>query len=300
MSDAQPARPTGPPPADWIAGLPQKPSRSSAGLGWRCIEAHRFDGLHCSGLELPAVERHFIAVHLLRPCQVDARWDGRTHRARSVPGNAMVMAAGQYSSWNCSSAMDEMHMFLDPRILEEVAREVGAAHFQLIDGVGLLDPGIGEIARQLLAEIDNPDLGSNLFADTIARTLALHLLRRHSTVGTARSEPRVEITARQLRVATDYIECHLDQELTLERIAAALAMSPFRFARAFRKATGQSPRQYVIGRRIHYARELLRSTDCALIDVANRAGFSTQSHFTSVFRNRCGMTPKRFRNRLRH
>jgi len=45
---------------------------------------------------------------------------------------------------------------------------------------------------------------------------------------------------------------------------------------------------------------LLRSTDCALIDVANRAGFATQSHFTAVFRNRCGMTPKRFRNRLRH
>lgn len=300
MPDAERARTTRSPSAGWIADLPQEPSRTSAGLGWRHIEAHRFDRLHCIGFELPPAEHHFIAVHLLRPCHVDTRWDGRIHRARSVPGNVMVMAAGQNSAWNCSSAMDELHIFLDPGIVEEVAREIGVARVQLIDGVGLVDPAIGEMARQLLVELENPDIGTRLFADTIARALALRLLRQHSTGGAARSAQHVEITARQLRAATEYIECHLDQYLTLERISAVLAMSPFRFARAFRKATGQSPRQYVIGRRIEQARELLRMGDCNLAEIANRVGFATQSHFTAVFRSRCGTTPKRFRDHCRN
>jgi AraC-like DNA-binding protein len=44
---------------------------------------------------------------------------------------------------------------------------------------------------------------------------------------------------------------------------------------------------------------LLRGSDDDLTDIAHRVGFATQSHFTSVFRQRCGITPKRFRDGLR-
>jgi AraC family transcriptional regulator len=73
-------------------------------------------------------------------------------------------------------------------------------------------------------------------------------------------------------------------------------MSPFRFARAFKKATGRAPRQYVINRRIQHARELLRSPRREIAEVAYRVGFATQSHFTAVFHRHCGITPRRFRD----
>jgi AraC family transcriptional regulator len=76
-------------------------------------------------------------------------------------------------------------------------------------------------------------------------------------------------------------------------------MSPFRFARAFKKATGQSPRQYVIHRRIERAKALLRAGDQDLAQIAQRVGFSTQSHFTDVFRRLCGTTPARYRDTCR-
>ncbi len=284
-------------PAPWLGRLPT-PSRSSAGLGWRQLEAHRFDGLKCWELTLPPLDRHFIAVHLLRPCHVDSRFAGRPHRGHSVPGNAMLMAAGQESVWHCADPLDELHVFLDPAVVREVADEIGLPQFHLIDGVALVDPAFSDLARQLLAEIESPGLGTRLFADTVARSLALHLLRHHSTVRDFGAAPeRLEMTARQLRTAIDYIETHLGDELSLEAIAAAPAMSPFRFARAFKKATGQSPRQYVIARRIERAKELLRSGSADLASVANMVGFATQSHFTTVFRRRCGTTPKRYRDR---
>src|SRR5216684_4719253 len=91
-------------------------------------------------------------------------------------------------------------------------------------------------------------------------------------------------------------EIHLEQDLSLVNLAAAPAMRPFRFARAFKKATGQSPRQYVITRRIEWAKELLRARPRGITDVANLVGFSTQSHFTAVFHRHCEITPKRFRD----
>ncbi|HVW69575.1 MAG TPA: hypothetical protein VHB68_11405, partial [Steroidobacteraceae bacterium] len=64
----------------WLDQLPQKPTQTSARLGWRHLAAHRFDGLRCWELTLPPVDWHFIAVHLLRPCHVDTSWGGRTLR----------------------------------------------------------------------------------------------------------------------------------------------------------------------------------------------------------------------------
>lgn len=282
----------------WQRHLPLPPTLSSAPLGWRYLEANRYDDLCCSQIDLPPLPRHFICAHLLRPCEVTTRWSGRTHRSRSLPGNAMLMAAGQDSVWQCSTAMSELHVFLDPAIVEEVAQEIGGRSFGLIEGVGLVDPAIRDISLQLLAEIEHPGIGTQLFADTMARTLALQLLRRHSTARNPDVEPRIEMTSRQLRRAIDYIESYLDHDLSLDSISAAATMSPFRFARAFKKTTGQSPRQFVIARRIARAKELLRSTDRDLTDVAHLVGFSTQSHFTAVFSRRCGTTPKRYRDSL--
>lgn len=283
----------------WLDVMHQEPAYSSAALGWRHIEAHRFDGLRCWDFNLPPVQKHFIAMHLLKPCHIETRWGGRAHRARSQPGNAILMGAGQGSVWHCSDSIDELHVFLDPAILDEVGQEIGGRNFQLLDGVAIVEPTIRDICMQLLAEIEHPGMGTRLFADTMAHALALQLIRRRSTARPLDPPRRMLMTARQLRAATDYVESHLRHDLSLDSLAAAPAMSPFRFARAFKQATGQSPRQYVITRRIERAKQLLRSCHRDIADIADLVGFSTQSHFTSAFHRHCGMTPKRFRDSCR-
>jgi len=283
----------------WESCLPHAPTVSSATLGWRYLDAYRFDGLRCWEMMLPPVDRHFIAVHLLKPCEIRTHWGGSTRRGHSSPGNAMLMAAGQDSAWACPTAIDELLMFLDPAIIDEAAHEICGHKVGLIEGVGIVDPTITDIARQVLDELEQPGLGTRLFADVAARALALAIVRRHSTASGRNVSPRVEMTARQLRLATDFIETRIDEELTLENISAVADMSPFRFARAFRKATGQSPRQYVIARRIERAKQLLRSTDKDIAEIANHVGFATQSHFTTIFGRRCGTTPRRYRELCR-
>jgi AraC family transcriptional regulator len=83
---------------------------------------------------------------------------------------------------------------------------------------------------------------------------------------------------------------------TLERMAAVAHLSPYHFARQFRAATGLAPYQYVIARRVQRAQQLLRADgELGLAEVAFRAGFSDQSHFSSHFKRIVGVTPRQFR-----
>ncbi len=128
----------------------------------------------------------------------------------------------------------------------------------------------------------------------MTHALALQLLRRHSTLAECEALEHLDIPTRRLRAALEYIDPHLCGDLSLDAIAAAANLSTFRFARGFRRALGQPPHQYIIGRRLERARDLLR-TPQESIEVAGRVGFATQSHFTAVFSRRCGVSPQRYR-----
>jgi AraC family transcriptional regulator len=94
----------------------------------------------------------------------------------------------------------------------------------------------------------------------------------------------------------EYIEEHLDAELTLDHLAGVAHLSPYHFARLFKNSTGLPPHQYVIARRVERAKDLLRGKDrFPLVDIAAEVGFSSQSHFTRHFKRLVGVTPKHFR-----
>jgi AraC family transcriptional regulator len=108
--------------------------------------------------------------------------------------------------------------------------------------------------------------------------------------------PRAGLPRHKLRAAVEYIEEHLDAEISLDDLAAVVHLSPYHFARLFKASTGLPPHQYVITRRIERAKRLLRGgDDLSLAQVAARVGFWDQGHFTRHFKRLVGVTPRRFR-----
>ena len=63
----------------------------------------------------------------------------------------------------------------------------------------------------------------------------------------------------------------------------------------FKQATGLSPHQYILHRRIERAKELLSDHRRNLAGIALESGFGSQSHFGTIFRRLTGCTPKKFR-----
>ncbi len=98
-----------------------------------------------------------------------------------------------------------------------------------------------------------------------------------------------------MQAATNYIQTHLDRDLSLVEIAGVVNISPTYFASVFKRVMGISPHQYVIQQRVERAKLMLSKTDLAIADIALEVGFSSQSHLTQQFKRLTGMTPKQVR-----
>jgi AraC family transcriptional regulator len=275
--------------------MPTPPLLSSELLRWGNICAYRFKHPARFQIQLPAAGGHFLSAHLSNPCQLLARWNGTPRRLRSLPGDSIIMCANQENSWQGSGEIDELQIFIEPRLLVEAAAEFSDKTFGLVEGIGIRDPMISVIAARIVEELTNPGGSSKLLGDAMAHALTAQLLSRHSNFRPVSAIQRVDMPAHKVRAAIEYIEAHLNHDLSIDSIAAAVTMSAFRFARGFKKATGRSPHQFLLERRVELAKDLLRSTDRKLADIAQAAGFANQSHFAAVFRQRCQTTPLAYR-----
>ena len=88
---------------------------------------------------------------------------------------------------------------------------------------------------------------------------------------------------------------HLDEELTVQRLARHANMSARTFNRRFREETGQSPGVWVRNRRVDRARELLESRDLPVDEVARQAGLGSGGNLRHHLRRGVGMSPSSYR-----
>jgi AraC family transcriptional regulator len=161
------------------------------------------------------------------------------------------------------------------------------------------DHRIERIAAELLAELDEPGIGTHLLVEGLTLDLAIHLARRYSNLQLGPERRSYALTPRKLADAQAYIEANLDRDLRLDEIADAVGISRFHFAKSFRTAAGKPPYRFVIERRLQKASSLLLETDAPIAGVAQAVGFNSQSGFTQAFTREMGVTPARYRARAR-
>lgn len=93
----------------------------------------------------------------------------------------------------------------------------------------------------------------------------------------------------------EFIEENLHRNLGLEDLARQVGYGRGHFLKTFRAAAGTSPHQYLLDRRVERAKALLTKTRTPVVEIATACGFSSQSHFSSEFRRRVGISPGRYR-----
>jgi AraC family transcriptional regulator len=162
------------------------------------------------------------------------------------------------------------------------------------------DKRLAHLARDLAVELMQEEAGQEMVIAALMEQLVINLLRHYSNV--RRSDElelsRVGLVDRRIRRAIELMHAHLDHELPLEEIAAAAYLSPFHFARLFKKLTGASPHAYLATLRATRAQTLLAETDLSISEISARVGYSSPSHFTKTFRQATGLTPRAFRMAL--
>jgi transcriptional regulator GlxA family with amidase domain len=93
----------------------------------------------------------------------------------------------------------------------------------------------------------------------------------------------------------EWMERHLDQQVSVNELANLAAMSPRTFARRFVKETGTTPQRWLIGQRILLAEQLLEETDETVDLIAERAGFGNATALRHHFRAWRSTTPNAYR-----
>lgn len=95
----------------------------------------------------------------------------------------------------------------------------------------------------------------------------------------------------------EYIHNNIAAPLSNSELAEMFQMTSDHLGRLFRKSEGMTLQEYVLLTRVNIAKAMLRYSECTLSQIADAVGFSSQSHFGSVFRKRVGQTPAEYRKK---
>ena len=101
---------------------------------------------------------------------------------------------------------------------------------------------------------------------------------------------------RRVKQVMIHIDRHLDHPLLLNRLADVACYSSFHFLRVFAGLMGETPRQYVVRKKMEKAGLNLLKNRRRVIDIAVHLGYETASSFCKVFKAHYGLSPRRFRD----
>ncbi len=105
-----------------------------------------------------------------------------------------------------------------------------------------------------------------------------------------------KVYSKQISKCIDYIYDNLSQKLRISEIAEYLGMTSAYLSKLFSKEVGMSLSNYIRERRLYAAAQLLQFSDYTIAEISEYFDFSSQSHFTSTFQAKFGMTPKKYRD----
>ncbi|MBE9031032.1 helix-turn-helix domain-containing protein [filamentous cyanobacterium LEGE 11480] len=243
---------------------------------------------------------HSLYISLAsRPVHYSHTQDGKTHTSLYQRGEMLITPADTplFARWegkeNC------LQIRLNDEFMRNVAREtvVGDCdRITLKPEFQARNPQLESIGTMLFNEFQQGSLSNRLYVDSLSNILAVNLLRQHATTRPHLPTYEGGLPPRQLRQILDYIDAHLDQEIKLADLAQLLDMSQFHFSRLFKQSLGISPYQYLLQQRVERAKQLLKTTDRFITDIALTCGFNSHSHLSKQFRQLTGMTPKAYRS----
>jgi AraC-like DNA-binding protein len=149
----------------------------------------------------------------------------------------------------------------------------------------LYDPQLHQVFAALHGLLETG--ASALQQQTAWREAILLLFQRYGRIAAA---PLPGHEPQAVKLAKELLASQLAEPPSLQQLAAAVHLSPFHFARVFRRATGLPPHAWLQQRRLEQARALLRN-GCTPLTVAMQLGFADQSHLTRQFKQVYGVGP---------
>jgi AraC family transcriptional regulator len=230
--------------------IPRPRIHSSQQAGWKNI--------HLAHYQLPAIElpettslQHLISLPSWKqPTQVEIIADNKRyllqHDSNEI-GCIEMLPAYTPLKVRSDQAAETTHCYLNPTFLAHAAYEsANPEQVELKLTLSIPDPLVSQIILALKTVLETDATNSCFYAESMATALAAHILRNYST--RRHSPPKYEdgLLKYKLKQALEYMNVHLNENVSLETIADELGISQYYFCRLFKQSTGMTPHAYLI------------------------------------------------------
>jgi len=238
-----------------------------------------------------------VSINLGRVLGIHSFDSDKIQPSNTAPNMVRIHPAG--SETYCRGDKVESEVFvigIDKKLREQIVEDT---NFKEVRDINRVVADISIPTAVLLAQtarrfVLSGHAGGKMVAESIAILALTEALAGVTDRLSSLQIPKT-LSKNSLNLVLDAIEENLSENIGPSELAALVGLSPYYFTRAFKKAIGISPHQYVMERRVARTRDALENGSESLADIAYGMGFSSQAHMTDVFKKRLGVTPGKYR-----
>ena len=240
-----------------------------------------------------AFVNHLVGVNTGGAYWEDWRAEGRRGRVL-IPTGGVSLCSGQEVWCRWDRPRTFLALAIQPKVLQRAAYEAINHEIALRAEPNVIDPVIETFVMAIYSEIRSGCPDGPLLGESLATDLTAFLMRHHAVRPIKLPNLKGGIPRPRLRRVIEYIEESLAHELRMAELAGVAGMSPYYFGKLFKDSTGWTVHQYVMKRRLQRAMRLLSRGSFSISDIAVAIGVPNRSHFSRLFRQQTGITPRRY------
>ena len=202
-------------------------------------------------------------------------------------GDVFFMTPEDFHDYSDGGSLDILNLhFAEDFISKELLFSLvscGKRYFSLSDDHFCRFEKLGYILHELYSE----GVDRRVISRLVESLLLLLLRESKDSEAVSQSE--------NIQKAIVYINAHFKENPTLSEVASIIPFNERYFCKRFKEYTGESYKEYLKKLKLSYARRLLLVTDYSIIEIAERSGYQTQSHFNREYKEYYGVTPRETR-----
>lgn len=186
-------------------------------------------------------------------------------------------------------------LFITPGKMQEVTKEAfNKSELSFYNETAYLSKSLLTLISNFETEFRNRQFGYQFVLDSLSMEIAVSLIRSLRNNMTEMPELKKYVARKEINLAIDYLWENYTTEFSLAVLSDITNLSPYYFIRLFKAQTGKTPYDYYMEIKITKALMYLKSKKYSITEVGYILGFSSHSHFTSVFKKKVGVTPSEF------
>lgn len=196
---------------------------------------------------------------------------------------------------NNSDEIKFICLFIETSKVRELAKsEFGRADLLFHNYASRYSNQVVSLLSRYEIETKNKQFGYRFILDCLSTEVTIQLIRELKTTLPEIQALKIYSSKKEINTAIDYLWENTTEDFSLDTLCKITKLNLYYFIRLFRDHTGKTPYEYYMDIKIYKAMQYLKSKQYSLTELCFLLGFSSHSHFSSVFRKKVGVTPSEY------